>query len=86
MTYEANEDVDQVLLDRLDNSLTNHTPDREQIERIEAIRDAGKDMAKVIASYCPDSRERSLAATHLEETVMWAVKCIVLEDSISIRQ
>jgi len=79
MTTEAEEAVDQALLDRIERSLTNQTPDREQVERIEAIRDAGKALGRVIAAYCGDSRERSLAVTHLEETTMWAVKSIVLE-------
>jgi hypothetical protein len=79
MATEAEVVVDQQLLDRLDRSLTNQAPDREQVERIEAIREAAKELGKVIANYCGDSRERSLACTHLEETTMWAVKSIVLE-------
>lgn len=69
----------EMLLERLLNSLTNHTPTPEAIDRIDHIRAAGKVLALEIAKHCPDSRERSLAATHLEETVMWAVKSIVLE-------
>lgn len=74
-------EVDQRLLDRLTTSLTNITPDREQIERIEAVREQAKELAVVICAYCPDSRERSLAATHLEDAVMWAVKSIVTEST-----
>ena len=70
---------DSVLLLRLERSMTNHTPSAEQIERIENLRDAAKGLAWSLANECPESRERSLAATHLEEVVMWAVKSIVLE-------
>jgi hypothetical protein len=36
------------------------------------IRDLGRQLAAGINEKCPDSREKSLAITHLEETVMWA--------------
>jgi len=70
---------DDELYQRLANSMTNHTPSPEQVERIEALRDAGKVLAWDIANSCPLSRERSIAATHLEDCIMWAVKSIVLE-------
>ena len=69
----------QELIDRINVSLTNHTPNDEQVIRILEIRDGAMTLGKMIANHCPDSRERSLAVTHLEETVMWAVKSIVLE-------
>ena len=72
------ENSDQ-MYDRLARSLTNVTPTDDGIERIEKVREAGRELAYALAWFCPDSRERSLAATHLEETVMWAVKSIVLE-------
>lgn len=71
--------MDEELYDRIVHSLTNHTPHHDQTNRIEAIREAAKTLAYEIAHYCPNSRERSLAVTHLEETVMWAVKSVVLE-------
>lgn len=67
------------LADRLERSLTNVTPTPEQIDRIEALREAGKHYARAIDGYTKPSREQSLAATHLEDSVMWAVKSIVLE-------
>lgn len=61
------------------DSLTNHTPaGPEAIERIESLRSSAKELGRHIIANCPDSRERSLALTHLEETVMWAVKSLVL--------
>lgn len=59
-------------------SLTNQSPTEGQIARIERIRAAGVDAGHAIISQAPPSRERSLAITHLEEAVMWAVKSIVL--------
>lgn len=82
MTIDNEEvEIDAALVARIEHSLTNQTPDREQIERIEALRESAKQLGTVIAAYCHDSRERSLAVTHLEETVMWAVKGIVLEEA-----
>jgi hypothetical protein len=72
--------VDQELYGRLVKSLTNIAPSAEQIERIEGIRSGAKLLLGRILEMSPTaSRERSLALTHLEETVMWAVKSIVLE-------
>lgn len=70
---------DQDRLDALERSLTNITPSPPQIARIESIRSLAKDFGHAIIDECPDSRERSLALTHLEDSVMWAVKSIVLE-------
>lgn len=72
--------MDQDLFERVVRSLTNHAPTNGQINRIEELREAAKAYAYVIAHNCPNSRERSLGITHLEDSVMWAVKSIVLED------
>ena len=65
---------------RVARSLTNVTPTENGIARIEHVRETAKMLLSDIAHRCPSSRERSLALTHLEETVMWAVKSIVLEE------
>lgn len=67
--------------DRVARSLTNITPTPDGIDRIEHIRETAKMLLSDIAHKCPPSRERSLALTHLEETVMWSVKAIVLEEN-----
>lgn len=64
--------------DRVERSLTNVTPSGDSIAWIEHIRNDAKVLAQSIIFHSPSSRERSLALTHLEETVMWAVKGIVL--------
>ena len=43
-----------------------------QSSRYERLRNTAKDFAYQIEHECPDSRERSLALTKLEEAVMWA--------------
>jgi len=72
-------EADIALYERMEKSLTNIAPSAQQIERIEAVRAGGKLLLGRILEQAPASRERSLALTHLEETVMWAVKSIVLE-------
>jgi len=74
-------DSDRARLAALDRSLTNQTPSADGIERIEHVRDWAKKLGFVIVDNCQDNRERSLALTHLEDCVMWAVKSIVLTTS-----
>jgi hypothetical protein len=57
----------------LENRFTYHAPkDHEQADRYVRVRQHGYGLAKVIDEMAPDSREKSLAITHLEEAVMWA--------------
>ena len=65
-------------LDRIRRSLTNQTPTENTIHLIENLRTTATSLAARIIGVCEPSRERSLALTHLEETVMWAVKGLVL--------
>lgn len=68
-------------LERINKSLTNITPLEPTIEKIEQVRIDAKILARRILVNVPDSRERSLAITHLEETVMWAVKGLVVNQA-----
>jgi hypothetical protein len=50
-----------------------HAPKNDQAARYQAIRNAAADMAGTLEFFhVPDSREKSLALTALEECVMWA--------------
>lgn len=44
----------------------------ENMKKSEQIRTKGKELAYLIDGICPNSREKSLAMTKLEESVMWA--------------
>ncbi len=59
-------------VDRINNNFTYHPPKSNQAQRYEQIRAMGKSMALLIDDLCPESREKFLAMTKLEETVMWA--------------
>jgi len=56
----------------IENNYTYHEPKDGQPERYERIRYKAKMLAAYINENCPDSREKSLAFTRLEEAVMWA--------------
>ena len=56
----------------LENRFTYHAPKPGQPERYEKIRKEAKNLAIYIADECPNSREKSLALTKLEEAVFWA--------------
>lgn len=59
---------------QLHHNLTNHAPaSPEIVARFEGIRADARSLGETILEYAPESRERSLAITHLEQTVMWAV-------------
>ena len=54
------------------NRFTYHKPKNNQPEKYNEIREYALRFSDLINSRCPDSREKSLAITKLEEAVMWA--------------
>ena len=59
-------------MDKIENAFTYHDPQPGQPEKYQAIRELAKELAYLIDELVPDSREKSLAQTKLEESVMWA--------------
>jgi hypothetical protein len=57
---------------RIENNFTYHAPKEGQSEKYDRLRREAKGLAYEIDIRCPDSREKSLAMTKLEEAVMWA--------------
>jgi hypothetical protein len=64
--------TDEVSNKILENRFTYHAPKGSQSERYATIRESARQFAELIAYLCPDSREKSLAMTNLEQAVMWA--------------
>ena len=58
--------------EQIENNYKHHTPYPEQIKKYKDIRSEAKKLAYLIDELCPNSREKSLAQTNLEQTVMWA--------------
>ncbi len=59
-------------MDRIENNYTYHEPKEGQTEKYKALRSKAKELAILIEDTVPNSREKSLAHTKLEEAVMWA--------------
>ncbi len=57
---------------QIEKSFTYHAPKQGQPERYTEIREKAKQLAYLLAAHCPESRERSVAFTKLDEVVMWA--------------
>jgi hypothetical protein len=58
--------------EELANRFTYHAPKKDQPARYEKIRFNGRNLAEMVNELCPDSREKSLSLTKIEEAVMWA--------------
>lgn len=56
----------------IENAFTYHAPEPGQPEKYQAVREKAKELAYLIDELVPDSREKSLAQTNLEQAVMWA--------------
>lgn len=56
----------------IENNFKYHSPKDGQPEKYTSLRDKGKEFAYMIEEFCPNSREKSLAITKLEEAIMWA--------------
>lgn len=56
----------------LDTRFTYHAPKAGQPEKYIQLRDTAKLFAELINELCPESREKALAFTHVEDAVMWA--------------
>jgi hypothetical protein len=59
-------------MEDLEKRFTYHAPKGNQLERYTKMREWGHHVASFIQKNCPDSREKSLAITKLEECIMWA--------------
>jgi len=64
----------------LDNIFTYHKPFGDQPVRFTAIRDNARELAKLIVSMTPPSREQSLALTNIQQAVMWANAAIAINE------
>jgi hypothetical protein len=56
----------------VENNFKYHAPKGDQPEKYVALREKAKELAYLIIEKCPPSRERSVALTNLEDSVMWA--------------
>jgi hypothetical protein len=60
------------LNEQINNNFQYHTPKTGQPELYQDLRAKAKELAVLINNQVPNGREKSLALTKLEESVMWA--------------
>jgi hypothetical protein len=66
--------------EQIDNIFTYHKPKGDQPVRYEALRSKAKELARLINESCPESREKSLAITNLQQAIMWANASIAINE------
>ena len=66
--------------EQIDNIFTYHAPFGTQQERYVAIRDKAKELALLVNDACPESREKSLALTNLQQSVQMANASIAINE------
>jgi hypothetical protein len=79
--YELSEDQKK----RLDNDYTYHAPKPDQLDRYHHIREAGKFLAMTLMQNCPNSRELSVALTHLDQVIFNANSAIARNEKEDVR-
>lgn len=58
--------------EQIKRNFTYHKPSIGSQDKFVDLREKAKELALLINESCPDSREKSLAMTKLEESNMWA--------------
>lgn len=66
--------------EQIESTFTYHSPFGDQPLRYKALRDMAKIMAQLIQGSCPESREKALALTNLQQCVMWANASIAVNE------
>lgn len=66
--------------EQISNIFSYHSPIGDQAARYQSLREDAKRLALKIESYCPDSREKSLAITSVQQTIMWANAAIAINE------
>ena len=66
---------------QIENIFTYHKPSGTQQDRYQFIRVLGKELAEAIRCNTPESRERSLAFTAVQQAVMWANAAIAVNEN-----
>ena len=72
------------ILEQINNAFTYHRPAESQAERYNALGDAAKSFAIVIANSTLPGREQEIAITKLEEAVMYANAAIRNEPRLTV--
>lgn len=66
--------------EQIDNIFTYHAPHGTQQTRYVALREQAKALAHLINDSCPESREKSLALTNLQQSIQMANASIAINE------
>lgn len=66
--------------DQIENIFTYHSPKDNQPQRYETLRELARQLGHTINELCPESREKSLALTNLQQSVMFANASIAINE------
>jgi hypothetical protein len=64
--------------EQIKQTFTYHAPVGDQLGRYESLREGARIFAELIQKSCPESREKSLALTNVQQAVMWANASIAI--------
>lgn len=70
--------------EQIENTFTYHKPFGTQQERYETLRTVARTLANMLNDLCPESREKSLAFTNLQQAIMWANASIAINEKENI--
>jgi hypothetical protein len=70
--------------EQINDIFTYHKPTGDQSIRYENLRTMARDLARLINDSCPESREKSLAFTNLQQAIMWANASIAINEKEKI--
>lgn len=70
--------------EKINKAFTYHPPQGNQADQYIEIRARAKVLAEVLTTFCPASRELSLALTNLEQAVMWANAAIARNENSTL--
>lgn len=71
--------MSDLIAQQIEHNFIYHPPKGDQSRQYEALRAKGKELAILINETCPDGREKAVALTNLEQTIMWANAAIARE-------
>lgn len=66
--------------EQIDNIFTYHKPINNQQDRYISLRERAKSLAHHINDACPESREKALALTNLQQSIMFANAAIAINE------
>lgn len=64
----------------IEKTFVYHAPKGNQAERYVKLRETAKVFAELVCVNCPDSREKSVALTNIQQAFMWANAAIAINE------